>query len=135
MARYADDSIFFSLNGKEDVRLDHVKRDEQLDIDMIITAVVVTNTEDETSDMEYGYFRANQLQADGTWKQMRGDDFTYSFQRAMQPLIEKAGHNASGPMPCMMHSEFHYAHIPLHQARRMRQELASAIKNTSKAAI
>lgn len=128
MARYENDSVYFSLNNPDDVRLDHVKRDQQVDIDMIITAVVITNTEDDTSDMEYGYFRANQRQADGTWKEMHGDDFTYRFQRAMQPLIDEAGRKTAGPMPCMMHSEFKYAHIPLHQARSSRAKLASAIK-------
>jgi hypothetical protein len=129
MARYENDSVYFSLHTADDIRLDHVKRDQQVDIDMIITAVVLTNTEDDTSDMEYGYFRANQLQPDGTWKEMHGDDFTYAFQRALQPLIEESGRATSGPMPCMMHSEFKYTHIPLHQARNYRAKLASAIKN------
>ncbi|MNF21507.1 hypothetical protein D3C81_176580 [compost metagenome] len=124
MPRFEKDSIYFSLNGKEeDVRLDRYPRNAPLDLDLIIHAILVTNTEDETSDLEHVYFRAHQKQEDGSWKEMRGNDFSYPFQRAMQPLLEQAGRDTSGPMPCEMYSESKYVHIPLHHPRLLNANL------------
>jgi hypothetical protein len=124
IARYENDSVFFKLNGeKEDLRLDLHPRKAALDLDLVITAVVISNLEDETSDIQHGHFRANLLQDDGTWKEMHGNDFTYEFQRKLQPLLEQAGRETSGDMPCMMHSEFKYAHIPLHHSRMLHADL------------
>lgn len=121
--RVEKDSFFLDYKGKENVRLDLYPRDQPLDTDLIITGMQVTNLEDETSDLTNGYFRAHLRQDDGSWKEMHGDDFTYDFQRAVQPQMDKHGQAASGPWFCEMHHEYRYTYIPLHRSRTLQAEL------------
>lgn len=122
MPRIKEDSIYLDIDGKEDVRLDLFPRDQPLDLDLITVGMYHADEGGE-GDLEHVHYRVSKLQADGSWKEMHGNDFTYPFQRAAQPQMDELGKLASGPWFCETTREYKYTHIPLHHPRELNKDL------------
>lgn len=123
MPQIKGDSIYLDIDGEANVRLDLFPRDQPLDIDLIITGTQITDNEDDSTDMVNAYFRASKQQPDGSWKEMRGNDFSYAFQRQAQPQLDALGQEHSGPWLCNQQHDYKYTHIPLHLPRELNKDI------------
>lgn len=117
--RENDTTYLSNTEGKDEYRLDLVTADVPADADMVIVASQVTDREDDSTDLSQAHYRLSVPQADGSWKEVRGNDFTMSLQRDLQPKIEAGFRSTDGDRLCNMEEHFKYAHIPQHAAREL----------------
>lgn len=130
--REKDTTYLSNDNGVDEYRLDLVTADIPVDTDMVIVASQVTDLEDESSDLSQAYYRLSVPQADGSWKEVRGEDFTMRLQRDLQPKIEEGFRSTDGGRLCNMEEHFRYAHIPQHASRARHGEIITDIRERNK---